>query len=107
MHEQLTGSLPQQIEASRLVVAYEPVWAIGTGKTPTTQNIADIHGALRTYIAKQWGQPVATSLRILYGGSVSPDNAAEILALGDVDGGLVGGASLDAQKFWTIITSCP
>ncbi len=107
LHEQLTGSLPQQIEASRLVVAYEPVWAIGTGKTPTTQNIADIHGALRTYIAKQWGQPVATSLRILYGGSVSPDNAAEILALGDVDGGLVGGASLDAQKFWTIITSCP
>lgn len=107
LQEQLAGSLPQQLEASRLVVAYEPVWAIGTGKTPTTQNIADIHGALRGYIAKQWGQPVATSLRILYGGSVSPDNAGEILALGDVDGGLVGGASLDAQKFWTIITSCP
>lgn len=107
LEEQLSGSLPQQLEASRLVVAYEPVWAIGTGKTPTTQNIADIHGALRAYIAKQWGQPVANSLRILYGGSVSPDNAAEILALGDVDGALVGGASLDAQKFWTIITSCP
>ena len=107
LQEQLLGSLPQQLEAGQLVVAYEPVWAIGTGKTPTTQNIADIHGALRAYIAKQWGQPVAASLRVLYGGSVSPDNAAEIMALGDVDGGLVGGASLDIQKFWSIITSCP
>jgi len=107
LQEQLLGSLPQQLEAGQLVVAYEPVWAIGTGKTPTTQNIADIHGALRAYIAKQWGQPVAASLRVLYGGSVSPDNAAEIMALGDVDGGLVGGASLDVQKFWSIITSCP
>lgn len=107
LQEQLSGSLPQQLEVGRLVVAYEPVWAIGTGKTPTIQNIADIHGALRAYIAKQWGQPMATSLQVLYGGSVSPDNAAEIMALGDVDGGLVGGASLDVQKFWSIITSCP
>jgi len=107
LQEQLSGSLPEKLDPSRIVVAYEPVWAIGTGKTPTTQDIANIHGALRAYIAKRWGQSVGSALKILYGGSVNPDNAAEILALGDVDGGLIGGASLDPQKFWSIVTSCP
>jgi triosephosphate isomerase len=91
---QLAGSLPEDADSARLVVAYEPVWAIGTGLTPTTGDIAAMHDAIRSRI------PSGT--RILYGGSVNPKNAAEILALDAVDGALVGGASLKADDFWAI-----
>jgi triosephosphate isomerase len=91
---QLAGSLPPDASADRLVIAYEPVWAIGTGLTPTLADIAEIHGAIR-------GQ-IPSGTRILYGGSVNPKNAAEILALAEVDGALVGGASLKAEDFSAI-----
>jgi triosephosphate isomerase len=91
---QLAGSLPDGADSARLVIAYEPVWAIGTGLTPTIDDIGAIHRAIRDRI------PPGT--RILYGGSVNPKNAAEILALDDVDGALVGGASLKAGDFWAI-----
>ena len=95
---QLAGSLPGGATADRLVIAYEPVWAIGTGLTPTLDDIAAIHQAIRTAI------PPRT--RMLYGGSVNPKNAAEILSLDDVDGALVGGASLKADDFWAIAEAC-
>jgi triosephosphate isomerase len=95
---QLAGSVPVGASESQLVVAYEPVWAIGTGLTPTTADIAEIHAAIRASI------PAGT--RILYGGSVNPKNAAEILALAEVDGALVGGASLKAEDFWAIARAC-
>ena len=91
---QIAGSIPDGADAKRLIVAYEPVWAIGTGLTPTIADIAEIHAAIRALI------PAGT--RILYGGSVNPKNAAEILALEEVDGALVGGASLKAEDFWAI-----
>jgi len=91
---QLAGSMPEGAAADKLVVAYEPVWAIGTGLTPTIADITEMHAAIRGHI------PAGT--RILYGGSVNPKNAAEILALTDVDGALVGGASLKAEDFWAI-----
>ncbi len=91
---QLAGSLPEGAAADKLVIAYEPVWAIGTGLTPTLADIAEMHAAIRVRI------PAGT--RILYGGSVNPKNAAEILAHGEVDGALVGGASLKAEDFWAI-----
>jgi triosephosphate isomerase len=91
---QLAGSIPEGAAADKLVIAYEPVWAIGTGLTPTNADIAEIHAAIRRHI------PAGT--RILYGGSVNPKNAAEILALSEVDGALVGGASLKAEDFWAI-----
>jgi triosephosphate isomerase len=81
-----------------LVVAYEPVWAIGTGLTPTTGDIADMHAGIRARL------PAGT--RILYGGSVNPGNAAQILALADVDGALVGGASLNPDQFIAIAACC-
>jgi len=95
---QLSGSLPDGADAARLVIAYEPVWAIGTGLTPTLADITDIHRAIRAAI------PAGT--RILYGGSVNPRNAAEILALNEVDGALVGGASLKGEDFWAIAEAC-
>ena len=91
---QLAGSLPERAAADTLVIAYEPVWAIGTGLTPTTANIAEMHAAIRRHIP--------AGGRILYGGSVNPGNAGEILALAEVDGALVGGASLKAEDFWAI-----
>jgi triosephosphate isomerase len=95
---QLAGSLPNGADADKLIVAYEPVWAIGTGLTPTLADIAEIHAVIRA------GIPVDT--RILYGGSVNPKNAGEILAHGEVDGALVGGASLKAEDFWAIAQAC-
>ena len=95
---QLKGSLPDGSTAANLVVAYEPVWAIGTGLTPTLADIAEIHAVIRARI------PADT--RILYGGSVNPKNAGEILAHGEVDGALVGGASLKAEDFWAIAQAC-
>ncbi|MEL6337999.1 MAG: triose-phosphate isomerase [Pseudomonadota bacterium] len=99
---QLEGSLPDGADAARLVVAYEPVWAIGTGRTPTLAEIAEVHDSLRARLTDRLGAE-AEGVRLLYGGSVKPGNAAEILALENVDGGLVGGASLKATDFAAIV----
>jgi len=97
---QIAGSLPEIVGAGQLVVAYEPVWAIGTGRTPNGAEIAEVHAFIRGELKKRVANPDA--VRILYGGSVNAKNAAEILAIANVDGALVGGASLDAASFWTI-----
>jgi triosephosphate isomerase len=89
------------------VVAYEPVWAIGSGRTPTPEQIREVHGHIRKTVAACLGKAAADAMRLLYGGSVKPGNAAEILALPDVDGALVGGASLVAEDFLAIGKSCP
>lgn len=103
--EQLLGSLPDGANAKTVVVAYEPVWAIGTGRTPTIAEVAEVHAAIRAEAAKKIGKE-ADGLRILYGGSMKPSNAKELLALADVDGGLIGGASLNVDDFWAIAQSC-
>lgn len=95
---QLAGSIPAGAGSGNLVVAYEPVWAIGTGLTATTNDIVAMHREIRTHIPE--------GARILYGGSVNPNNAAAILGLTEVDGALVGGASLNAEDFWVISRSC-
>ena len=87
----------------RAVIAYEPVWAIGTGKTPTPHEVAEIHAFIRGEIGKLLGKDVADKMRILYGGSVKSSNAVELMSLLDVDGALVGGASLKADEFCSII----
>lgn len=97
---QLAGSLPDS--AARLTVAYEPIWAIGTGKVPSVDDIAAMHAALRARLVESFGADGA-GVRILYGGSVKASNAAEIFAIADVDGALVGGASLTAADFFPII----
>lgn len=99
---QLAQSVPEAIAANRLVVAYEPVWAIGTGVTPTTTHIAAMHGFLRGELRHRVAGS-ADEVRILYGGSVKPENAAELLNVADVDGTLVGGASLKAEEFLPIM----
>jgi triosephosphate isomerase len=86
-----------------LVVAYEPVWAIGTGKTATSDQAQEVHRFLRELLAKQFDQDFADAVRILYGGSVKPNNIAELMAMEDIDGALVGGASLDAETFSQIV----
>jgi triosephosphate isomerase len=90
-------------EAEPIVIAYEPVWAIGTGKTATPQIASDAHKVIRTEVAKLLGEDIAGALRILYGGSVKPDNATALMSEGEIDGALVGGASLDAQSFAKIV----
>jgi triosephosphate isomerase (TIM) len=95
---QLAASIPDALGRDELIVAYEPVWAIGTGLSATLEDIEAMHAAIRGSLAKD--------ARILYGGSVNPSNAAAILGLADVDGALVGGASLDADSFWAIARSC-
>ncbi|QTA87063.1 triose-phosphate isomerase [Desulfonema magnum] len=90
-------------ELQHLVIAYEPVWAIGTGKTATREQAQEVHLFLRSLIEKKFGNLLAKSLRILYGGSVKPDNIAELMAMPDVDGALVGGASLNAETFGKIV----
>jgi triosephosphate isomerase (TIM) len=96
---QLQGSLPD--EAADLVVAYEPVWAIGTGLTPTPADVAAVHGFIRRHLETRYAG-AGKQIRILYGGSVKPSNAVELLHAGDVDGALVGGASLKADEFLAI-----
>ena len=91
---------------ARIVVAYEPIWAIGTGKSATTQDIQAMHTTIRDFIAQMTSLDVAESVPILYGGSVGAKNAASIFACQDVDGGLVGGQSLDAGAFFGIIQAC-
>jgi len=86
------------------VIAYEPVWAIGTGRTPTVEQVADVHGHIRRLLAGKAKDPAA--VRILYGGSVKPSNARELMSVKDVDGALVGGASLVAADFWAIAEAC-
>ena len=88
---------------AEIVVAYEPVWAIGTGLVATTDQVDEVHRMIREQLAALYGAPAAAGVRILYGGSVAPDNAAELFALPEVDGALVGGASLDAGKFSAIV----
>jgi len=101
---QMKGSVPDANIAGTIVIAYEPVWAIGTGLTPTSEQIAEVHAAIRGHLRNQFGEG-ADDVRILYGGSLKPDNADEILAIGDVDGGLIGGASLKADSFLSILAS--
>jgi triosephosphate isomerase len=95
---QLAGSLPDGASANNLVVAYEPVWAIGTGLTPTATDVAEAHGFVRAQLAARYGA-VAEAVRVLYGGSVKPSNAKELMGVANVDGALVGGASLKAEEF--------
>jgi triosephosphate isomerase len=101
---QLSGSLPENTRADNTVIAYEPVWAIGTGLTPTLDDVGEMHRHIRTELTGKLGEGEASGIRILYGGSVKPSNAAELMAVADVNGALVGGASLKADDFWGIIS---
>lgn len=100
--QQILGSVPDNATSANTVIAYEPVWAIGTGKTPTAQDVEDVHAAVRKVLAKKLGKGNANKMRILYGGSVKPSNAKEFLSLPDVDGALIGGASLKVEDFIAI-----
>jgi len=102
---QLNLSLPEGSTAANLVVAYEPVWAIGTGRTPTTNDVAEVHAAIREVLLARFGDE-GRKMRILYGGSVKPSNAAELMAMANVNGALVGGASLKATDFLAIAAGC-
>jgi len=102
---QLAGSLPENAPAAKLVIAYEPVWAIGSGRTPSPAEVSDVHAAIRNALIARFSDAGET-IRILYGGSVKPSNAAELLALPNVDGALVGGASLKAADFLGIAAAC-
>jgi triosephosphate isomerase len=104
VEESLFGLTAEQI--SKVVIAYEPVWAIGTGKTATSQQAQDMHAVIRRHVAGKFGQAVAGGIPILYGGSVKPDNAKELFSCPDVDGGLIGGASLKASDFLAIVRAC-
>ena len=102
---QLTGSLPDSATSANLVVAYEPVWAIGTGLTPTTADVEQVHRFIRGVLTDRF-KGEGASIRILYGGSVKPSNAAELMAVANVNGALVGGASLKAADFLAIAAGC-
>jgi triosephosphate isomerase len=103
--QQLDGSLPDDIDGeAELAVAYEPIWAIGTGKIPTESEISEMHAAIRARLRERYGD-AGSGIRILYGGSVKSSNAAEIFAIRDVDGALVGGASLKNQDFVPIVAA--
>ena len=99
---QLADSLPDATTAANTIIAYEPVWAIGTGLTATAQDVKEVHAAIRDALGKRFG-PEGAKMRILYGGSVKPDNAKELMSVPNVDGALVGGASLKADDFLGII----
>ncbi len=99
---QLAGSVPDGAAAANTVIAYEPVWAIGTGRTPTEDDVQEVHAAMRADLESRFGVDVANGVRLLYGGSMKPSNAEGLLALSDVDGGLIGGASLKAEDFLAI-----
>lgn len=102
---QVAGSIPDTATADTLVVAYEPIWAIGTGLIPTLEQISEVHDFIREKLTDRFGKDIADGVRILYGGSVKPGNAAEIFAVSNVDGALVGGASLTAADFCPIIAA--
>ena len=101
---QIAVSIPEGASAVNTVVAYEPVWAIGTGRTASVAEVAEVHAAIRAELTARFDD--GDGFRILYGGSVKPSNAAELLAVPNVDGALVGGASLKVDDFWQIIESC-
>ena len=104
---QLLGGL-EGVEASQMgsvVVAYEPVWAIGTGKTATPEMAQEVHGSIRALLNEKYGSAVGEKVRILYGGSMKPANAEELLSQTDIDGGLIGGAALDSKSFCDLITA--
>ncbi len=101
---QLAGSVPEGATAANTVIAYEPVWAIGTGLTPTAADVAEVHAAIRSALEARFGAEGA-AMRLLYGGSVKPSNAAELMAVPHVNGALVGGASLKAADFLGIISA--
>jgi triosephosphate isomerase len=102
---QLAGSIPDGATPANLVVAYEPVWAIGAGRTPSLDDIAEMHDFMRARLVEKFGASVGETVRLLYGGSVKPDNAHQIFAVSNVDGGLVGGASLKAADFAAIVAA--
>ncbi|GAA6201654.1 triose-phosphate isomerase [Aquicoccus sp. SU-CL01552] len=102
---QLSESVPDLATGENLVIAYEPVWAIGTGRVPSPEQIGEVHGFLRARLEARFGAGVGRSVRLLYGGSVKGDNAAEIFAVPNVDGALVGGASLTAADFSPIVAA--
>ncbi|HEY4264760.1 MAG TPA: triose-phosphate isomerase [Micropepsaceae bacterium] len=104
--EQLQASIPAELNGKDLVIAYEPIWAIGTGKTPQSSDVGQMHEAIRAVLKTRFGGE-GGEMRILYGGSVKPENAADILALANVDGALIGGASLKAADFLAIIRAAP
>ena len=99
----LDGLSPEEV--GRVVIAYEPIWAIGTGRTASPQDAQAVHGAIRGLLAERFGRPLADRIRILYGGSVKSDNAQALMAESDIDGALVGGASLDAASFAAIVAA--
>jgi triosephosphate isomerase len=99
---QLAGSIPDAATAARVIVAYEPVWAIGTGLTPTATDVAEVHAMMRAALAKRFGRE-GEGMRLLYGGSVKASNARELMGVAEVNGALVGGASLKADDFLGII----
>ena len=105
VRRQVRQGLAQLTESdlSPIIVAYEPVWAIGTGRTATPETAAEMHGEIRKTIGEIWGGPVAAATRILYGGSVKPNNIQELMRREDIDGALVGGASLDPASFAAIV----
>ena len=103
---QLAGSVPDGATAANLVVAYEPVWAIGTGLTPTAKDVEEVHRFIRGVLTDRFGGE-GGKIRILYGGSVKPSNAAELMGVANVNGALVGGASLKAVDFLAIAEGCP
>jgi triosephosphate isomerase len=105
VEKQVKGSLADlaPVQANRIVVAYEPVWAIGTGKTATPGQAQEVHAFIRKLLGRLFGEPVGAAVRILYGGSVKGDNIDSLMAEPDIDGGLVGGASLKAEEFARIV----
>lgn len=105
VRRQLKASLPLNADPAKLVIAYEPVWAIGTGLTPTNADILEVHSAIRSDLKRRFGKVEGSQIRILYGGSVKPNNARDILALDNVNGALVGGASLKASDFMAIASA--
>ena len=102
---QLDEVLNREVSAENLIIAYEPVWAIGTGKTATPQQAQEVHAFIRNWLGETYGKPAAVQIRILYGGSVKPGNASELLGQPDIDGALVGGACLAADDFLAIISA--
>ncbi|MDP0501429.1 MAG: triose-phosphate isomerase [Verrucomicrobiota bacterium JB022] len=104
---QLEGGLKgvSNEQAENLVVAYEPVWAIGTGKTATPEMAQEVHAAIRSWLGERFGETVGNKIRILYGGSMKPGNAPELLAQPDIDGGLIGGASLQGKSFVELVNA--
>ena len=102
---QLAASIPDGAALHEVIIAYEPIWAIGTGRTPSNDDIAQMHASIRARLVERFGDDRGNSMRILYGGSLKPQNAREILSVENVNGGLVGGASLLAKDFYTIISA--